>query len=310
YYVGSAAFYTDTMSFVFPPLLLWLHLVARHKPLLRRLPLDLLWAVCAFLGYIIKATPLIMLAAIWLVDLLQWRPKLLVGQVIATVCVFALGLSIWNAQVLRRHMGDDIIEEYKVPWVAWLVLGATNDRGAFHDVFYAGETEEERTAAGWQMFGDAVKNRWQNGTLLDLAVLKTAESIGTGTLGLSDFLDDDPWNETWLHDYLLYDGIHYPQYDAYCSGIMLALVLLAMYAAAEGLFAKNALAVRYPQPLIALLGIFLFLLVWEQRDRYFSNFFSILIMAAVMGVCQFTEILSNKNRPCACSEDTARADTA
>ncbi|MCL2811763.1 MAG: hypothetical protein FWD25_07730, partial [Clostridia bacterium] len=42
YYVGSAAFYTDTMSFVFPPLLLWLHLVAREKPLLRRLPLDLL----------------------------------------------------------------------------------------------------------------------------------------------------------------------------------------------------------------------------------------------------------------------------
>ena len=309
YYVAGGVFYTDAMSFIFPPLLLWLHLVAREKPLLRRLPLDLLWAVCAFAGYIIKATPVIMLIAIWLVDLLQWRPKPLATQVIATVCVFALGLWMWNEQAVRRHMGDDIIEKYKTPWVGWLVMGATDDRDAFNEVFEAGENPRERSAAGWQMLGDALQERWQNGTLLDLAILKTAESIGTGTLGLADFLDDNPWNETWLHDYLLYDGLYYPAYDAYCSGIMLALVLLAMYAAAEGLVAKNPLAGRYPQPWIALLGIFMFLLAWEQRDRYFSNFYSMLIVAGVMGVCQLTETLSSKNRPCACSDGTARANT-
>ena len=189
-------------------------------------------------------------------------------------------------------MDDDVIVDHALPWVAWMVYGAaTPDAGDYtmNEVFMAGETGEDRASAAWEMLVVNLENKWRRGELPDFYFRKAAKAISAGTLGLAEFFDDRPVNDTWLHDYLLFPGLYYLEYDAYCSGIMLALLLLALYAGAEGLLSKRSPAARYPQPVLALLGIFLFLMAWESRERYFSNFFSILILAAVMGIHQLSE---------------------
>lgn len=49
---------------------------------------------------------------------------------------------------------------------------------------------------------------------------KLYKVFGDGTLGISDFLDDMPQNDTKLHEYILYDGSHYNVYSLLCNSFL------------------------------------------------------------------------------------------
>ncbi len=297
YLLVGAVFYSDTMTLLFPPLLLWLSLVARERQPRRRWPIDLLIALCAFAGYLLKATVLIMLIALWIGALLRydwkrtsWKRlcwKRLAAQVIATVCVFAVGSVGWNAVIVNRYLNRETLAYNKVPLVSWLVLGANMERGhnAFEDVFRSGTSGPERAAAGWEMLRTSLQAKAEKGKLPAYYARKLSIALGGGTLGLADFLDDRPQNKAVLHQVVLIDAPHYNAYNAWCSGLLFGLFLLAMFAALQGLRGKNPLAMGYPEVYVALVGVFLFLMAWELRERYFSNYVPVVILAAVMGLC-------------------------
>ena len=290
FYVLGTVFYTDVMSFCFPLLALWLSLLARGRSLRRRWYLDVLLALTAFVGYHIKATVLIMVVAIWIGMGLRGQWRALLSQAAAVVCVFVAGTLLWNAWLFSTYLDADLARENALPMVNWLVLGVSADEDAelfgetaFEAVFYGGDTAAAREQAGWQAFRARFAQRQREG-LLGYYARKMAVAMGSGTLGLSDFLDDNPWNDTALHDYVLYDGVHYPAYDAYCSGIMLALLLLALAGGVRLALRGQEKSTQCVEVWVALIGVFLFLLFWEPRDRYFSNYFCVLVIAAVSGL--------------------------
>lgn len=283
-YLAGAVFYTDVMSFVFPPLLLWLALVARDKAWRWRLPLYGLMALAAFVGYHIKATVLIMLIAIWLVELRHGRWAALAGQAAAVALVFVAGTLLWNQFLFDNYLDADLAEENKLPLATWLMIGVSpqDDEWGFDTVFYGGENAAERTEVAWREIRQRLAQRaGEPGGLPAFFLRKAGIALGSGTLGLGDFLDDNPSHQAALHDFILYDAPHYAAYDAYCTGLLLALWLLALYGAGQGLRRPDSPAARTPQPWLALLGLFVFLLAWEMRDRYFSNYFLMLVIAAV-----------------------------
>lgn len=55
---------------------------------------------------------------------------------------------------------------------------------------------------------------------------------------MSDFLDDNPANETNIHDYILYAGKSYSKYQSFSTGLLIVLYLLAIVGAGRDIIDK------------------------------------------------------------------------
>ena len=54
--------------------------------------------------------------------------------------------------------------------------------------------------------------------------------------------------------------------------------------------------VRLLAPRLALLGVFLFFLIWEARWRYFSNFVPIVMLCAITGLESVSDLASRREK--------------
>lgn len=139
----------------------------------------------------------------------------------------------------------------------------------------------ERSAACRKKAMERVKELGVSG-LFKLWTSKAVICFGDGTYALSDFLDDNPANETNIHDYILYAGKSYSKYQSFSTGLLIVLYLLAIVGAGRDIIDK----VKYREsilptaPRLAMLGILCFLILWETSGRYFTNYVPILIVCA------------------------------
>ncbi len=289
YYVLGAVFYTDAMTFVYPVALLWLYLVGRGCRWWLKLPIYVVMAGLGLIGFEIKATVVIMLIALVLTDLIQGRWLSLGMLLPLSLAAILIGSSMWNQYLLDEHFEPDELEKHNLPIVNWLVHGISYEEDCIGNLYHFAPNRTERNEVGWKMVREMYQRRFASGQMPVFYAQKMEEDFGSGTMGLEEFLDDWPWNDTWLQQYLFYDGAHFKGYKAYCSGIMLALWVLALAGAITAIGNLDTEGEQHPEIWMALVGIVLFLLTWEKRGRYFSNYFSVLIMAGVLGLARSVE---------------------
>lgn len=299
YYLSSAAFYTDVMSFLFPVLFLWLWMVGKDKPFKKRVWLDIVMGVSAFIGFKIKATVLIMPVAVFLCDLLARRWRTLFVQVLVLGAVFAVGVFSWNSFLFTNYLDSELSAQYEFPVTNWLAIGNRSDDASW--VLETSYSMEDDYETRNQMAIDTWRRQFQKlideGQVFNFYTTKMAKAVGYGTLGIEDFLDDFPWNDNFLQNIVFYDGDGYPTYEGICSGIMLALWVLALAGAVAALLRKAGGAWACPQAYAALLGIFLFLMAWEPSFRYFSNYYAVLLIAGIIGLAQTADMLFMRRKP-------------
>ncbi len=284
YYVLGAVFYTDAMTFIYPAALLWLYLVARKCKWWLKLPIYVIMAGLALIGFEIKATVVIMLIALILTDLIQGRWLSLGMLLPLSLAAILIGSSMWNQYLLDQHFEPDELELHNLPTVNWLVQGIAWRDDSIGNLYHFAPNRTERDKVGWQMLRELYAKRFMKGEMPEFYGRKMEVDFGRGTMGLDDFLDDRPWNDVWIQQYVFYSGEHYKGYNAYCCGVMLGLWILALGGAVAGVRDLGSTSGQHPEIWMGLVGIILFLLAWEMRDRYFSNYFSILIVAGVLGL--------------------------
>ncbi len=295
FYLIAPVFYTDSLSMVFPVLIvyLYLNLIDSETNKRKLFFAALIGASCA-IGMLIKFTVIIALIAILIHAILFkglvpfLRMTAIAGAVITSV------LLAFNLYFYSVHLDANKADELNIPFTHWIMMSlhdGSYDPSDYDFTLGFSDKDEQRTAI------DAhIKERIEEKGLFGMLWLffwKDIVSFGDSTYGQSDFLDDDPMNDTKLHSVVLYDGRYYRRYKYVCSGTYDTMLLLMLLSAYSVLWRKNK---TYDNmiPLLCIFGVMLFFMFWEVDGRYVANYIPIIIVAAVSGLDVLMETARGK----------------
>lgn len=166
----------------------------------------------------------------------------------------------------------------------WVMMGMQGDGGwnAEDDAFTQSyeDPEEKR-----QQVANRLLQRLQAMDGIDALALfrrKIEKCFCNGTCDLDIFLNDNPLKNTVLHDFLLPDRTGYPLYRTWCNGIETGLFALALLGSAAQCV-KKRVDYRALVPPLCILGLAMFLCMWETNARYIVNYLPMLALCAAQG---------------------------
>lgn len=281
----GAAFYTDSLSVLFPVLYYYLYLHYREQETWKRRGVyAAAMAAVLSVGMLIKFTVLIAFVAVLLDGLLNlhWKKICLIG--VCSLFLASAAFGALHAYMYSVHLDREECRRIHTPYLHWVMMGLQNN-GYYSAADYEYTRSfppEERDRACLSRIGERVKAMGFYG-LTDLWMNKIAACFGDGTYALSDFLDDSPKGRSWLHPYILYNGKKYKSYSHLTTGILLAVYFFMLAGAWRSLRRKGSSpGEEILAPRLACLGILAFLLFWETSGRYFTNFIPLMLVCAVL----------------------------
>lgn len=287
FYFMGAAFYTDSLSLLYPVLFYYLYLCFKEQTTTKkRVIYALLMAVVLTQGMLIKFTVTIILVAVIIDALLSvnWKKTCLMAGTSIVIAVIVFG--VFQSYIYSTHLDKEQCEQLNTPYLHWVMMGLQNN-GYYNPADYEytrSFAPEERNEACL----NRIKERIANSNMIDLSNLFANKAIicfGDGTYALSDFLDDQPVKESDLHEYVLYAGSKYKSYQNLTTGFLLCIYTIMVFGASVCAFKKNKPKdFYYLTPRLAGLGILAFLLLWETSGRYFTNYIPLLIVSTVLSI--------------------------
>lgn len=285
FYFIAPAFYTDALTMIFPILIFRLYLAVRgQRKLWKRLLMFALMGLAAGVGYGIKATVVIMLIAVIINAALDRDLKIFIPMLPITV-IMIVACSLAAQGIIFRHLDRKEAEKLETPILHWVMMGTVgngtyrNDEYRFTRSF---EDPAERKAAVRIRLAERLKSYgvWD---YADLFTRKLDIDFGDGTYGLSDCLGCPHGEDNALQSILVKDGEHHAVYKHICTGTLIALYIPLIASCVLDVKGKRTARELFA-PRLAVFGLMLFLLFWEARWRYFSNFVPIIIVLAVTGL--------------------------
>ena len=285
FYFIAPAFYTDALTMVFPILILRLYIASREKTVLwKRLVIFAGMGLAAGVGYGIKGTVVIMLIAVMIDSILNRKfksffPLFPITIVMMFACTFA-------AQgIIYRRLDRGEAKKLQIPILHWVMMG-TNGNGMYSPSEYEFTKSFKDPAERREAVKDRLSERLKTYDLKRYAELFSSKldiDFGDGAFGLSDCLGCPHGEDNALHRFLLRDGVWHDIYKHICAGVLLALYIIIIVSCAADVLSKGPTTILLA-PRLALLGLILFLLIWEARWRYFSNFVPVMIVSAAVGL--------------------------
>lgn len=293
-YLAAAVLYTDTFSLPFVVFTLLCAQCVLDAPDGRG---QLCWAaLCALsvlIGGQIKMTVAIALIAAVILWLL--RLPLLRAALLSVLCaaVLALGTAGVHSVMLSGIIDPAVYAQQNTPLIHWVMMsiptgdnpygGATGDYGITWGMMDEGATHEEVMDSILTRMKDRIYTLRYPNRLLTALLRKNAAGMGDGTYGMTEMLDDGPLRENAVSAVVLEGRPYYALYAAMCTGMAMAHMLLTALGTARALRARDT---RTALPAVALVGIILFLLLWEARGRYSFGFMPALLLLSCDCVCR------------------------
>lgn len=291
-YFWVAVFYTDMLTFGFGPWVLYLALRAGRAMESSR-PKGMAWmaaaGLLAGLGGCIKATALIPLVAgcVWLaLDRLDWK-RWLPG---ALAAVLAAGAVLAGLQLRVNAWLPAENRQMALPAEHWVMMGLVGD-GSYNHADYLVSTSIADPAQRKEYARSEIAARLTQRSpakFLQFAQIKQLRSWGSGNADVSPFLEAEPLKP----GIALQLGASYGEYHfvyQYASQSW-QVVMLALLAAGAWLgWRRSDWRLRLGLCAGSVLGVWLFLLLWEAGQRYIINcvpLLAVLMGAAVSGFAQ------------------------
>lgn len=287
FYIMGAAFYTDSLSMLFPVLFYYFYLCLKTSDK-KRLYLFLAGIVMA-IGTIIKATVIIMAIAVIIDSIFDKKIKRAICVFISvSICLVTAQYSL-NTYMYTKHLDPVLAEQKNTPIGHWIMMGLNFDsKGAYHPKDYQFTRSFKDTEERDRAIAEEIKKRLterEPDELKQLFMTKLQKAYGDGTFALSDFLDDKPHNEGKLHSYVLYSGENYKTYK-YMTQIPLITSYIFMCIGALRCIIESILygEMKVLAPFTAIFGLTIFLAFWESSSRYFLNFVPIIYICGSFAV--------------------------
>ncbi len=286
-YFQSTVSYTDTWSiWGVPGILLFALRIQRAQNWKKRLWNGALVGLVAGVSMQIKVTVLIVLVAL----LFQWLLQGKLRRVLPALALAALLMLAVNAGF--RQWGyativDPAREDEGLPTSHWLMMGLQQD-GSYS---WIDEWEITCSVAGkearTQLHRQVIRERLQEmgvGGYLRLLGRKTCRSFGSGNADLrySLLYEDNAKPINWLYEFVFEDGKYYAVFNNLSHSMYLMMLLLAITGAICEFRKKEA--GQQSAVWLALVGFWVFMMLWESNHRQWINQWPLLFAAAAQGL--------------------------
>lgn len=292
FYFIAAVFYTDALSMLFPALFYYLYLLSKDaQKTSKQIMLYLLMGLTAGVGMELKFTVFIMVIAVMIDSIFFCKGKKTILMAGITGALILLIFTCTNAAIYGKHLEKENAKIHNTPYLHWVMMGLKGNGGYNPEDYeftrsFTNRREQNKALLG--EIGNRIKALGAGG-MSELLTKKGERCFGDGTYALSDFLDDTPKNNTFLHKYVLYAGEKYKQYSHICEGVLMAIFILMICSGFQEVLLKEKRFSEFLAPRVAVFGILLFLIFWEVSGRYFSNFIPMIFISALMGMDYFIE---------------------
>ena len=286
---ASSELYTDAFSLAFPPVIVLCAVRAREADSRRgRALFALAFAASSFVGAQLRFTSIIAAIACLIALLLQKRPRLTAACALALACAFAAGGAGMDAET-ARHLSDEQLEQNELPKLHYIAMGLPVQEDEGYGQYGSGgwllfstsfEDPDARDAALLEEVIDRIYYVRYPSRLLSLLSRKNLSTFGNGAFLLNEIIEADAHEpDNPVKQVIFEGGALYGAYYHLTTALFCAQLLLACAACAQAVRRKDT---RAAAVMIALLGAFLFLSMWETRGRYFFQFEMVLLCAAAL----------------------------
>lgn len=284
------AFYTDSLSILFPILLFYLSLCIDERTGKKAWKLHILFSFIASVGIFIKPTVGIIAVAICLLQLFKGRWGTAIKYIVTVGIIYMILVNVFHTYIYNNHLDVESANRKNTPYYHWIMMGLEGDGGynPWDYEFTRSFTDPEtRDVALKNEIGKRISEKGIFG-MVKLYSSKMFRCFGDGTLGLSDFLDDNPQNESYFHKYILYEGKQYALYQKICNLIWYSFLFLALC-----FMIKNIRNGTDSGIILGLTigGIVFFLMHWETSPRYITNYVPIIIISAIGGAGSLADMV-------------------
>ena len=281
--------YTDAFSLAFPTMTVYGFCRLRKAESARgRVLWALAFAASAFIGAQIKFTSVIAAIACMIVLVFERRGKAALCACVMLAAAFLSGNALVNGYT-ARHLSAEDIRQNELPRLHHIAMGLPIHEDEGYGQYGDGgwlkfstrikDPDERRAALRTQVIDRVYYLRYPD-RLLNLLSRKNLSTFGTGTFMLNEIIEGDAHEpDNAVKQVIFSQGRCYRAYAHLTTALLLAQMLIACAACVQALHRRCAAAA----PLfIALVGIFLFLCMWETRGRYFFQFELLLLAAAAL----------------------------
>ncbi|MCI9306240.1 MAG: hypothetical protein HFI28_07140 [Lachnospiraceae bacterium] len=279
FYMHTPIFYTDTFALPFVTGSFWVYQLRK-----RDAKFLILTAVILAVGYKVKGSLGVILIALLIHTWLQKKKVLeFVKHGLMLLLPFLLVVGFLTALPGRISLWDaEDREKNEFPFEHWLAMGLEGSGGYNGDIYWmtaSVEGKAEKVSVDREFIRNRLREYGIDGMGWHLKE-KILFTWGDGVYFAPEKLKRDPLQESPLHSWVLYDGAKYGRTYRYCSAVHW-LLLLGMLFSVLCNFLENGEYREAQAMQIAVLGLFLFLLIWETRSRYLVNFVPIFILLGI-----------------------------
>ncbi len=297
-YMYATFNYTDTSAMLVCVLMMYLFLKVERCNIYGRIICLALLGVLAAFSLHLKVTIFIVYIAMVISYLLRAKNlkkflfSMLISVLMFSSCYVVIDREIQDVVDISSEMSN----QYKFPLTHWIMMSLVYGGYVQEDVDFTKSfpTYEEKKEATIREIERRVEEKGLNGMLQHMCCNKIVRTWGDSTLAGSDYISRWPKDEDGIWQKLMmYNGEKHNMFKFFAD-LYYMLILIGLFFAGLGNVRKKI----KDQPLlfgrITLIGITLFLMIWECNARYLVAFLPIIIMVAGDGYFSFYKLIQEK----------------
>lgn len=279
-------FYTDTLSFPFIAALYYLYLATlRADKISIRLAYGFLFGALLAIGSEIKFTVMILAIAVFIDSLIRKKALHTLPSMLTAMAIFFVITISFNDYRFDSLLNKEISDQKRVPYTHWIMMGLTGNgsyNGEDYQYTYSFPSQEDRIDANLAR----IKNRLNEFGVwgyIDFIYRKQHLNFGSGIYAVNEMIDDNPIRRNALHEFNLDGGKYFDIFKSIAQGyhiFIFAIIILSTFVDAAS---KNPNSIKIFAGRLAIMGIFIFLMLWEASSRYIINFIPVFIVCAAFG---------------------------
>lgn len=307
--------YSDSTGIIFPVFLFWLYVKLKETESAKKkcVLLFLMFFLC-YIGFEIKPMAAIVMIAVAAVEGIHFIGKLLKKQIVWKKSVLAcclsavlgIGAAAGGVSAVVDSLHFPVVTDTVLGWQHHMMLGLNKDTNggysqADFDYSTSFSSAEEQHAAELKEIGKRLKDFGVGGYLQHF-VKKSARNyfdgcFGWGGLGETFYTEIFPERGTVLCSLirsLYYDNTEDTlyRYPALFRQILWCMVLVLV---PFSVFTKRPLDKKRQVAVLSVLGLMLYLQIFEAHARYLYTFVPIFVFLATEGIDNLREYLNQKS---------------
>lgn len=241
-----------------------------------------LMGILTWIGFELKPTVAIitMACAIHMI-LIKNRKKGIIATMVV-ILLFGTCNTIFKVTMDKIAVIDQTdYDKENFPYTHWIMMGL-HKKGNYNlaDRKYTSsfKTKKEKEEGNIRKIKERLENYGVFGLLLH-QYIKIVSTWSNGKYDMEFHLQRQPVRKSWLQSVFFKNGKFYPLYNGYCTLYHWTLLLLIGISIIYGFIKGETGSVTMWQ--LALLGLFLFLSLWETKARYVMHFVPVMLLIVI-----------------------------